>query len=63
MFLKKKRINYNFLLTNVLPLPVWPYAKHMAFPPWNMVFTNGWAEYLKKMKKIIIKDNQIKIKI
>jgi len=30
----------------VLPLPVCPYAKHVAMPPSKMVWTNGLAEYL-----------------
>lgn len=31
------------ILTYVLPLPVWPYAKQVAFPPWKIVCTSGLA--------------------
>jgi len=35
------------LRTCVLPLPVWPYAKHVAIPPEKAHSTNGWAVYLQ----------------
>lgn len=31
-------------IVNVLPLPVWPYAKHVALPILKMVCTRGCTE-------------------
>ena len=40
-----------FVLTCVLPLPVCPYAKHVAMPFSNILSTNGLAVNLKLNEK------------
>ena len=48
----------NMLLTWVFPLPVWPYAKHVAIPWLKIVSTSGFAVYLRyKLYKVTIKSD------
>lgn len=48
-FIKLSRVcdTHDILLTWVFPLPVWPYAKHVAIPWLKIVSTSGFAVYLR----------------